>query len=246
MPDSGSSSSKQGSSVTSNTPWAPVQPGLQQGINAATNLWNTGGFQSANTPYPGQTTAGTAPLQQSSWNQVGNIAANGTPATNAGQSYITGVLGGDTSGIQPLINNTRDAVNANYEGAGRYGSGANDKAVANGVGSVIANQMTNAASLAPQYQSAQLQAIQGANAAGGQQQTQQQNQINSAENNYYQNQQAPYNAIAQYMNLLNGMNTGGTSSTAQYGGGSSALGTGLGITSSLLGSYLGSGGTFGL
>ena len=243
---SGGSSQKTGSQVTTNTPPSYLLPGLTQGANAATALWNSGGFQQANTPYGGPTVANTSPSTAASWTGVNNFANNGNAATNAGQSYITGILGGDTSGIQPLINNTRNAVNATYEGAGRYGSGSHDQAVANGVGTVIANQMTQAAGLAPQYAQTQLAGLQAQNAAGSQQQAQQQAQMDAAQNLYYQNANQAPNAIAQYLNLLNGMNTGGTASTATYGGGSSALGTGLGLGASVLGSYLGSGGTFGL
>jgi hypothetical protein len=246
MSGSSGSSQKTGSSSTTSAPWGPVQPGLQQGINATQNLWNAGGFQAANTPYGGQTVAGLSPLTQQSINGIQSYANNGNAATNAGQNYITGILGGNTSGIQPLIDNTRNAVNASYEGAGRYGSGANDKAVANGVGTVIANQMGQAAQLAPTYAGLQLQGQQALNAAGGQQQQQQQQELNAAQQKYWQQVNAPQNAISQYMNLLQGANTGGTSSTVQYGGvnNSSPWLTAAGVGSSLLGSYLGGGGGF--
>lgn len=243
---SGGSDQKTGSQVTSNSPPSYLLPGLTQGANAATDLWNSGGFQQANTPYGGPTVAGTSPSTAQSWTGVNNFANNGNAATNAGQSYITGILGGDTSGIQPLIDNTRNAVNATYEGAGRYGSGSHDAAVANGVGTVIANQMSGAAALAPQYAQTQLAGLQAQNTAGQQQQSQQQAQEDAAQNLFYQKANSAPNSIAQYLNLLNGMNTGGTASTATYGGGQSALGLGVGAGTSLLGAYLGSGGTFGL
>lgn len=245
----GGSSQKTGSSVTTSQPWTAVQPGLKTGIAAADKLWQSGGFQAANTPYSGQTVAGVSPLTQQSWNQIQSYGQNGNPAVNAGQNYITGLLNGDMSQIQPLINNTRNAVDANYSAAGRYGSGAHDQATANGVGTVIANQLAGAAQLAPQYAQQQLQGIQALNTAGGQQQQQQQAQLDALEQKYYQNANSAPNAIAQYMNLLQGVNTGGTSSTVQYGGANSASNpwtTGLGVGTSLLGSYLGGGGTFGL
>lgn len=250
MPDSGGgSNSKTGQQVTSNNPPDYLLPGLKTGANAATNLWNTGALQQANVPYSGPTVATPSPATQQSWGGITDLATNGNSATNAGQSYITGILGGDTSGIQPLINNTRNAVNSTYEGAGRYGSGSHDAAVANGVGTVIANQMSGAAQLAPQYAATQLANQQALNGVGGQQQAQQQAQMDAAQQLYYQKANQAPNALSQYLNLLQGMNTGGTASTATYGGqgaGGSALSTGLGVGTSLLGSYLGSGGTFGL
>lgn len=242
----GGSSQKTGSSQTTSQPWGPVQPGLKQGITATQNLWNSGGFQQANAPYQGQTVANTSPLTSQSWNALQNYGQNGNAATNAGQSYITGLLGGDMSQIQPLIDNTRNAVNASYEGAGRYGSGANDKAVANATGTVIANQLAGAAQLAPQYAQQQLQGIQAVNAGGAQQQAQQQALLDAAQQKYWQQVNAAPNAISQYMNLLQGANTGGTSSTVQYGGASNPWATAGGVGASLLGSYLGGGGTFGL
>lgn len=244
----GGSSQKTGSSTTTSAPWTAVQPGLKQGITAAQNLWNSGGFQAANTPYGGQTVANVSPLTSQSWQGIQNYAQNGNEATNAGQKYITGLLGGDMSAIQPLINNTQNAVNATYSAAGRYGSGAHNQATANGVGTVIANQLAGAAQLAPQYAQQQLQGLQAQNVAGGQQQQQQQALLDAAQQKYYQQVNAAPNAIAQYMNLLQGVNTGGTSSTVQYGGANSAANpwmTGLGVGTSLLGSYLGGGGNFG-
>lgn len=244
----GGKSQQTGSQVTNNEPWSAVQPGLKTGIAAVNNLWNAGGFQAANTPYGGQTVAGVSPATAQSWQGIQDFAQTGNAATNAGQKYITGLLGGDTSAIQPLINNTRNAVNATYEGAGRYGSGAHDQATATGVGSVIANAMNGAAQLAPTYAQQQLQGLNALNTAGGQQQSQQQSQLDAAQQQYWQKANSAPNAIAQFLNLLQGVNTGGTSSTVQYGGnqGGSALNTGLGIGSSLLGSYLSGGGSFGL
>lgn len=244
MPDSGGgSNSKTGSQVTSNSPPDYLLPGLTQGANAATNLWNTGTLQQANTPYNGPTVATPSPATQQSWGGITDLAQNGNSAVNAGQKYVTGLLGGDMSGIQPLIDNTHNAVNATYEGAGRYGSGSHDAAVANGVGTVIANQMNGAAALAPQYAATQLAQQQALNGVGGQQQAQQQAQMDAAQQLYYQKANQAPNALAQYLNLLQGMNTGGTASTATYGGqgaGGSALATGLGAGASLIGSLAGS------
>lgn len=240
---SSGSDQKTGQQVTSNNPPSYLLPGLKTGTAAVNDLWKSGGFQAANVPYSGPTVATPSPATQQSWGGITDLAQNGNSAVNAGQKYVTGLLGGDMSGIQPLIDNTHNAVNATYEGAGRYGSGSHDAAVANGVGTVIANQMNGAAALAPQYAATQLAQQQALNGVGGQQQAQQQAQMDAAQQLYYQKANQAPNAIAQYLNLLQGMNTGGTASTATYGGqgaGGSALATGLGAGASLLGSLAGS------
>lgn len=140
-------------------PWAPAQPYLQDILAQAGQL---GGDTSLFTPAQGQTTQ----------NALGQMAGFGTglsatsQAANpilggAGQGYGAGLsaLMGTASGanLDPTKNpafmdalkaanqRTTDQVNSQFEGLGRYGSGANTLALARALNE------TNTSALANQY-----------------------------------------------------------------------------------------------
>lgn len=207
---SGSSSKPKSQTVTnSSEPWGPQIPLLTQSFEDAKKLYDQGGL---NLQYfPGQTVASAAPETAQSWNQITNLANQGSKGVGAANDYITSILNGQsTPGMDQAIARARNAVNANYSRAGRYGSGAHDDAVAGAISNAIFNQMSQAAQMAPGLAQARYIDPQMLAGVGAQRQGQAQNEINSAIDRFNFQQNAPANAIGLYQQLGGG-NYGGTS-----------------------------------
>lgn len=212
MADSGSSKPSTTTTVQNSAPWAPTQPGLTQGVNDVTSLYNSGAF---NIPYyPGQTVASTSPLQSQSWDQTSATAANPATGPGAAQTYNNALLSGDDSSLTSLIKQATDTAAGNFEAAGRYGSGAFGKGVGTAAGQVIAGAEGQAAGQAPALTAASYIAPQALDTAGQEQQGQAQNQINAAVQQYNYQQGEPISAAEQYMQALSG-NWGGTTTGTQ-------------------------------
>lgn len=199
--------------VTQNTaPWGPTQPGLKQAIGDATSLYNQGGFQ---TPYyPGNTVAGTSPETAAGWDATTQRAMAGSPNLKAAQGANLALLSGDYSALNPLFHTVQDSVNSNYSLGGRYGSSAHDRGVSEGIGNVIAGNLNNAIGQAPGLAQADYLDPQMLGQVGQQREAAGQQNINADILRYNANQQAPIDAIQQYMGLLSG-NWGGSTTTTQ-------------------------------
>lgn len=240
MPFGDSGGSKTQTTVQSSAPWAPTQPGLKQGIKDWTALYNSGGLS---TPYyPGQTVAGVSPERSSAWQMVSDLSGNpNSSSVQSATDYNNAILKGDYSALQPMFDAARDTVNSNYEAAGRYGSGYHDNAVSKGVGSVIANAASTAASQAPGLQSAMYQPAQYLDTVGQERQQQAQNEIDANVQRYQYDSTAQQRAIQDFISGLSGNWGGSTTMTAPSTSTTNnpwlQLG-GLGI--SALGSYFGS------
>lgn len=221
-------------------PWAPTQPGLQQGITDLGTLYSQGKFNI--NPYPGQTVAGVAPATSQSWDQTTALAGNQGNGVGAAQNYNNAILGGDFSALSPMIDATKQGVNSGFEAAGRYGGGNYANAVSKGISSTIAGAQGAAADRASGLQTASYLPAQMLNQIGVQQQGQAQNQINADVSKYNQQQTAPIDAINAYMQALSG-NWGGTSvgtQTQPYytpSGLQTGLGAGLSVAGILASLY---------
>jgi hypothetical protein len=246
VPFGDSGSSKTQTTTSSSAPWGPIQAPAKQGIADWTKLYNSGGLSVD--PYPGQTVAGTAPEQSAAWKMVSDIAGDPSKSSvGAATNYNNAILRGDYSALQPMFDAARDAAGSTYEAAGRYGSGYHDNAVSKGVGSVIANAASTAASQAPGLQQAMYQPAQYLDQVGQERQGQAQTEINAniTKYNAQKNQQAQ--AIQSYLAGLQG-NWGATNTQTVpvQGQGTSwqdLFGAGLGAGGLALGAY--SAGVFG-
>lgn len=240
---SGGSKPKTVTTTTNNDPWAPTQPGLQQGISDLTAQYNSGQFLKANQSYPGQTVAGLAPETVQSWNGTANLANDNSTVQNA-INFNNSLLSGDmsTGYLGQLVNNTTNNINGQLSLAGRYGSGAHQNAIAQGVSSAVLPYAQQAAAMAPQLDQARYFGNQQLANVGSARQGYAQDLINADIQKYNQQQSAPISAITDYMQALSGNWGGGTTSTQPYQGGNSTNPwiQGAGIGASLLGSWLGS------
>jgi hypothetical protein len=208
----------------SNSPWSAQVPLWKTSYERLNDLYKSGGLRI--NPYPGQTVAPTSPETGQAWNMIAGRAQAGSPLNNLSKGYVSDVLGGmylgqDAPGFSSVLDRTRNAVNATYALGGRYGSGAHDAAVAQGLGGVLndayqaeRSRMDAAAQFAPQLAQQDYFDAQQLAQVGGQREAHLQDLINAEIQRYNAIQQAPINELALYQNFIGG-NIGGTQTTTQ-------------------------------
>lgn len=263
-------SSPAGNTTTTTTPWSSVQPYLQHGYNAASQLLGTGGQQY----YPGQQVAPFSPLQEQAFSQTQNLASQPNTVNQTGSGYYNALEGGQylnpasNPALQGLVNQSDQQIQNNlasqFAGSGRnieasapvqasqMGNIANQ--IYGGAYNNTLNNMTSALGQGNNLIAGQYMPSQALMGAGNQIQQQAQNIIGGNMNQWAFNQAAPWNALASYTGTIGGLPTGSQTSTPYFtnplagAGGGAMLGYqmsgdspwGAGI-GGLLG-YLGSGG----
>jgi hypothetical protein len=246
----GGGGSKTQTVAESNTPWSAQVPLWKTSYQRLNNLYKSGAL-SIN-PYPGQTVAPTSPETGQAWNMISNRAQAGSPLDTLTKGYVSDVLGGrylgqDAPGFSSVLDRTRNAVNATYALGGRYGSGAHNSAVAQGVGGLLNDayqvergRMDAAAQLAPQLAQQDYFDAQQLAQVGQQRQGHLQDLINAEIQRYNAIQQAPINELALYQNFIGG-NIGGDRTTTQpvpSGNNANPWLVGAGVIGSILGSAM--------
>lgn len=246
----GGGESKTQKVTQTSTPWAEQVPLWRTSYQRLNDLYNAGGLRID--PYPGQTVAPTAPETAQAWSTIANRAAAGSPLSQLSKGYVGDVLAGkylgqEAPGLSSVLGRARDAVNATYALGGRYGSGAHDAAVAQGVGGILndayqaeRNRMDAAAQYAPQLAQQDYADAQQLAQVGSQREAHLQDLINAEIQRYNALQQAPVNELALYQNFIGG-NLGGTQTGTQpiQTSHTNPWALGAGIIGSLLGSVFG-------
>lgn len=236
---------KSGSSAGTQTvtqksdPWSGIQPGLLQAANQAQNLYNTGALNFQY--YPGQTVAPQSQYTQQATNMLANRAMNGSPLVNSAQNQLQSTINGDylditkAPGFQSALDSITNAyqrgtaaqTDAAYNKAGAYGgsaynelTGANNKAFADSLGNLAANnynqartQQLLAANQAPSIANNDYLNIAQLQNAGNIQDAYNQDLLNSNIDRFNFNQASPANALQNYVTLLQG--TGGNLAQTQ-------------------------------
>lgn len=244
--------------TATSAPWGPQQPFLERGLQRAEDLYNRGPMK-----YPDQTLAAIDPRQTQAIELQAGRALSGSPVTSAANTNAAATLNGSflDPSSNPYLSATYDqaagkvraGLDAQFSGAGRYGSGAHQAASGDALANLATQlyggnynaERTNqlrALALAPQTAQQDYTDIGQLAAAGDAAQGQQQNIINDQVNRFNFNQQAPYNQFAAYQQGVQG-NYGGSQTTSQpYFNNSTAnfLGAGLGAAN-----VLGQSGAFG-
>lgn len=252
--DSGGGTKNQTQTTTS-APYPGAKPMIDESLKAAQNLYQSGGLNIKS--YGGQMVAPTAPATQQSWNMIGQQAGqNGLPqAADAwAQNVLSpGYLTTQSPGLTGVLDNARNAANAQISLAGRQGSGSHSAAIAGALAPIeyqdYGNKMAlqgQVAGMSPQLQAANYYGAQQLGNVGSQQQAQLQDQINAAMQKYYADQGAKANELSLYQQLISG-NYGGSSQVTgpvQKTGGANPWLQGAGVLASAAGSYFGSGGSF--
>lgn len=244
----GGGESKNQTVTQSNEPWSAQVPLWNTSYKRLNELYKSGALRLA--PYPGQTVAPVAPETGQAWNMVASRAQAGSPLNTLSKGYVSDVLSGkylgqDAPGLSSVLDRARNAVNATYSLGGRYGSGAHNAAVAQGLGGVLNDayqaergRMDAAAQLAPQLAQHDYFDAQQLAQVGSQRQAHLQDLINAEIQRYNAIQQAPINELALYQNFIGG-NIGSTQTSTQPVQRAEPWQVGVGIIGSILGSVLG-------
>jgi hypothetical protein len=252
-----------GETTTKTEPWDPQQKRLKYGFQEARNLYDLGPYSY----YPGSTVAGFSPEQIGAMEAQSARATYGSPVTAAAQQNATDTLSGAFLGsdnpyrqhmVDNIVGDVSSAVNSQFSGAGRYGSGAHQGVLADQLSKNIGamdyqrygdertNQLRTQA-FAPSLAAQDYQDISALGQVGQQRQQQAQAELGDEVQRFSFEQGAPYDSLQRYMQMINGSygsttsqpyysNTGagilgGALSGAQIGGaipGAGAWGAGLG------------------
>lgn len=190
-----------------------AKPFIEYGMGQAKQLYTSGAGQQY---YPGQTVVGYSPESEMALSGQRQMAMSGSPFIPATQQAIYQNLTGTnplmSAAMQPVV----QQVQAQAAKAGRYGSGYQQAALG--------------AALAPMAYEAQQQAIQQAPAAyefgfrdlqklaevGAAREAQSQAELEADMRRFEFEQQAPAQALANYMSMIQGGTVGGTSSQPIY------------------------------
>lgn len=242
--DSGSKTTKQ---TVNSAPWVNQQPYINLLFSRANNLFEQQPLQQ----YQGATRAGFNPMQTNALNGIVNRGMAGSPLNQAASDEIQKSLSGqylteDAPGFQAVANRAREAADATYSGAGRYGSGYHDRAVADSVGNLAfqnyqaeRDRMGNYAALAPTIAGQDFVDLDAALRAGGLYQNEAQAGLDAARARFMEQQELPWENLRRFQDFTMG-NYGGTNQTISpvnqpsflqqlFGGALTAAGTAGGL-----------------
>jgi len=233
--------------VQENKPFEPAIPGITAGLKRANRMFKNGGFQVD--PFQGRLVAGFDPLRRASIQQAPGVtnqalgsAGNAFGALNR-QLDPSQALSGIQGVQQNVIESLLPAINSSFAGSGQTGSSLHAQNLAKGLASGLAaptfdafnqaqNRSLQAAGLLPTVGAGAFDALRSQSQLGAGRQGQRQDIINANVARNQQRQQAPIDAIQNFLALTTGAGgVGGTQSadTTQHPGLLSLLG-GIGQT----------------
>lgn len=216
---------------TNQEPWGPQQPYLLRGFEGAQGLLDQG----PQTYYPGQTVSDVPQATQSGQNaQLEGAAASNTLRNqmvggdflSAGNPYFQNMVGQIGQAIRPGIDSA-------FAASGRLGSGAHANAFASALADkagTLAYQNYGAERASQNAAAQDYTPYQAFMQVGQQQQGQQDRYIADALNRWNFEQNAPQQALNNYMNIVGNRSYGGTETRQQpytQNSGLQALGTGF-------------------
>jgi len=237
--DSGSGKSKSQNTVQTSAPYGPAQPGINKGLEDAFNLYKSGGL--SYDYFPASTVAPQSQETLDSQQMISDRARMGSPTLKAAEGYDAKILNGDFSALTPILNTARDSINANKSLTGRYGSDVHDRAITEGLGTIMANAQSQAVQRAPQLAQAGYIDPQMLAGVGSQREAFAQDSLNDLINRFKFQQEEPANQIQRLFDLSSG-NWGGTVYGSQpvQKSSSNPWASALGTAGLLAASYLGS------
>lgn len=205
------------------SPWKEQIPYLKYGMEEAARLYQ----DASPIYYPGSTVAQFSPEQNQAFDMIRARATGGNATMDAAENYTRNVLGGMYAGdpyqsqvFQNIQQQVMPAINSQFMGAGRYGSGMHADTAARAMTEAFApyassmyqqglDRMGQAAGMAPVFAQNDYADINALGAIGQQRQAMAQDEINDARNRFDFYQELPYNKLGQFLNNIGG-NYGGT------------------------------------
>ena len=240
--------------TVSNDPWKPAQPYLQQGLSDLSS-WYSSDY--GRQYFPGSTVVPFNPMTEEALGMTATRAKMGSPLMQAAQQQNLATQRGDflSPDSNPFLSRTfdmaadkvRGRLDSQFNQSGSYGGSMHQGAMASNMNDLATqlyggqygaerDRMTAATMFAPQlaqqdyYDAGRLAAV------GDAYQQQAGNYVNDAMQRWDFYQNAPYNRLQQFTQIVNPIaGQGGTQTSPKQGGGSNALSNIIGIGSTLAG-----------
>lgn len=219
------------------------------------------------TSFPGQAIADESPETLAARQLTTQRAASGSPLTDQAKDYLNTTLSGGFLFSNPYLDATFDRaadqvqgrVNSAFAGSGRLGGGMNQRVLADSLGDLATDiygrafdserqRQQQGMIFAPQLAATDYADLSALSQVGAARDARAQDLINKEIENYYIDQEAPYNALQRYKGLIDGNYGATTTQTSPYSRNDSAgLAGGLLGAASMFGNpfSLGAGGALG-
>lgn len=190
-----------------------VKPFIEYGLGQAKQLYNKGVGQEY---YPGQTVVGYSPESEMALAGQRQMATSGSPFIPMTQAAVMQNLMGtnplQSAAFKPVV----DQVAAQFASAGRYGSGAQQGAVASALAPMAYQAQQDAIAQAPAAYEFGFRDLQKLAEVGAAREGQSQAELEADMQRFQFEQEAPGQALANYMAMIQGGTVGGTSSQPVY------------------------------
>lgn len=186
-----------------------AKPFIEYGMGQAKELYTGGTGQQY---YPGQTVVGYSPESEMALAGQRQMATSGSPFIPMTQAAVMQNLMGtnplQSAAFKPVV----DQVAAQFAGAGRYGSGAQQGAVAAALAPMAYQAQQQAIAQAPGAYEFGFSDLQKLAEVGAAREAQSQAELQADMQRFQFEQEAPGQALANYMAMVQGGTVGGTSS----------------------------------
>ena len=196
----------------SSGPPAYAQPFLEYGMSQAKEMYEGGPPQY----YPGQTVVGYSPESEMALSGQRQMAMSGSPFIPMTQAAVMQNLMGtnplQSAAFKPVV----DQVAAQFAGAGRYGSGAQQGAVASALAPMAYQAQQDAIAQAPAAYEFGFRDLQKLAEVGAAREGQSQAELEADMARFQFEQESPLNALANYMSIIQGGTVGGEKSQPVY------------------------------
>jgi len=208
---------------TNSDPWKEQIPFLKYGMNEAARLYQNTGPKF----YEGSTVAPFSPEQNQAFDLGRQRAIGGSQTMRNAEGFTNDVMGGrylnnpyQDQVFDNIKSNVMPAVNSNFMGSGRYGSGLHADTMTRALTESYApfasqnwqsglDRMGQAASMAPTFAANDYTDLGALEAIGQQRQQLGQRELDDAVTRWDYYQRLPYDKLGQFLNNIGG-NYGGT------------------------------------
>ena len=192
----------------SSGPPAYAKPFLEYGMSQAKEMYEGGPPQY----YPGQTVVGYSPESEMALAGQRQMATSGSPFIPMTQAAVMQNLMGtnplQSAAFKPVV----DQVASQFASAGRYGSGAQQGAVASALAPMAYQAQQAAIQQAPAAYEFGFSDLQKLAEVGAAREAQSQAELEADMQRFQFEQESPLNALANYMSIIQGGRVGGDKS----------------------------------